>query len=113
MSRHDKWYIGYADACESALAYYVPDTGEHVTRYGRIRASAGGIRGKGWYFGWMCTCLYRGATRDCEHIAKGKAMRCGWNEELDPALMPLQPEIGEDCVCPGCGGPTLSYTVGI
>lgn len=113
MSRHDRWCIAYADACESALAFYVPETGEHVTRYGRISAIECVRRGQGYHFGWLCTCLPSGSTAECEHIEKGKLMRCGWNEELDPTLEALPAEPGEVRRCPECGGPTLSYTVGI
>ncbi len=68
--------------------------------------------------GWHCSCkaFQYGMGRYCKHV---KAVievneRCGWNEELEPTLMPARAADAEGRPeCPKCGGEVESIEVGV
>ncbi len=69
-------------------------------------------------YGWHCSCpAYQfGKGKYCKHV---KAVikvneRCGWNEGLEPTLMPARAADAEGCPeCPECGGEVESIKVAV
>lgn len=63
-----------------------------------------------YQYGWDCECPgFKYNTRhECKHTKAAEGMRCGWNAEMEPGMVP---DPGPKC--PMCGGPVKGFRVGV
>lgn len=75
------------------------------------RVVLGPSNGK-YQYDWCCDCKGYQFRRTCRHIeAAKKAERCRWNEGMEPTAHAEW--VDGEARCPVCGGPVVTFNVGV
>lgn len=81
-----------------------------------VKGSKGAVYGVSFdsRHGWNCTCpaFKFSKSKTCKHIDEAAWIKCdhGWEAA---AGSPVDDWVGEECLCPECGGPSTGVRVAL